>query len=166
MKIEGTLAGVRPEPPSPSGATVGATIALSASLTFAALFVVCPLLWQVMPITTLPAPFPDTHQDAEWVTFFLVFALLLPLAVVASLRLADRIAAGPNGDSFGAVAAVLAAGAGLVVIVTRMSTSPAVGQRPAGPRVFRCALVGRGHHRAPTRRIGSRVALGGGARSA
>ena len=56
-------------------------------------------------------------------TFFLVFALLLPLAVVASLRLADRIAAGPNGDSFGAVAAVLAAGAGLVVIVTRMSTS-------------------------------------------
>jgi hypothetical protein len=126
-------------------APLGPTIALAASLALGAVFVLAPLVWWVMPTTDLPEPFPTHHQDAENLIFILAFAVLLPLGVLASTRIADRIAAGPNGDSLSSTAAALCAGLALVVIVTRVSAELPWGGGPdvlcAGAIVW-CAAGG------------------------
>ena len=110
------------DPPAHRAVTpLGPVIALSVALSLGALFVLGPLLWHVLPVNELPTPFPDNHQDAESVIYFLAFLVLMPLGILGSARISDRITAGPNAATLSAATAVLSAGLALAVIFTRVS---------------------------------------------
>ena len=49
----------------------------------------------------------EQNQDAENLLFLLAFAVVLPAALVLVPRIADRIAAGPNGPGLEALAPLL-----------------------------------------------------------
>jgi len=72
-------------------------------------------------MTELRDPFADQHQDAETLMFMVAFAVLLPLSVIVSARIADRISAGPNHSGFSALCASLGAALAVVLLVTRLS---------------------------------------------
>ena len=83
-------------PSSSAGARLGPEIGLSVSLSIGALLVVAPLVWHLVPVTALPAPLPDHHQDAETLIFIVAFAVLLPMGVFGSAQISNRIAVGPE----------------------------------------------------------------------
>ena len=121
MTIAGPVVEVSPEPAAPARAAAAPIVALGASFIFGALYLLHPLLWQVVPTTPLPPPWVETHQDAEWLTFLVVFAVLLPLGLAAGFRLADRITAGAGAGALEGVAALLSGGAALVVVLARIT---------------------------------------------
>lgn len=102
----------------PARADLPAALALSICAALAASLLAGVVGYLTIPLTELPAPLPDHHNDAETLVFVLSFALFVPLAARYGPRLADRIAAGPNGAALGALAALLAlALVGLTVAV-------------------------------------------------
>ena len=100
---------------------LGAVIALSASISIGATLLVGPILWDLLPVTDLPLGFASHHQDAETLIYLLAFAVLVPLGVLASVRVSDRIAAGPNAGGLSVLTALLTGGLALVVIAARLS---------------------------------------------
>lgn len=86
---------------------LAATLALTASVAVAAFGVLAPLIHWIVPATELPAPFPEQHQDAETLGFLLVFAVLLPISLVAGPRLAIRVARRAGAESLSSIAALL-----------------------------------------------------------
>lgn len=60
------------------------------------------------------------NQSAKSALYVGTFVLLLPAAILAGARLADRIAAGPNGHALGTLAAGLAAALAAVLILIRV----------------------------------------------
>lgn len=106
--IGGTLGASTEASSSPtSRAPFGATLALTISAALGPFLVIAPLALSLIPSTPLPPPIADQHQDAETLLFVLAFAALLPAALIAIPRIADRIAAGPNGGALPALAATL-----------------------------------------------------------
>jgi hypothetical protein len=73
-----------------------------------------------------PVPIPtlgtSQRQDAETALYVLAFFLILPAALVAVPRLADRIARGPNGRALASLAALLAAALAAGVLAVRLSS--------------------------------------------
>lgn len=92
----------------PARADLAAALALSVCAALAAALLAGVVGYLAIPLTRLPAPLPDHHNDAETLVFVLSFALFVPLAARYGPRLADRIAAGPNGAALGALAPLLA----------------------------------------------------------
>ena len=100
-------------------APLGPVIALGVLLALGVLAVLAPILIAVLPGVDLPAPIADQHQNAETLLFVLAFAVLLPLSAIASGRIADRIAAGPNREGIAAAVGALAVGLVLVLLLTK-----------------------------------------------
>ena len=135
MDFEDSAGTARSEATSDIGADgerapVAAVIALSSLLAFGLLLVVAPVLWLLVPITRLPPPFPNHHQDTETMIFVVAFAVLVPLGVLLATLISDRIAAGPNAPAQSALVALLAIGLALVVVVTKLATEFAWGGGP------------------------------------
>ncbi len=72
-----------------------------------------------VPIATLGT---SQRQDAETALYVLAFFLILPAALVAVPRLADRIAKGPSGSALPSVAALLAATLAVGILAVRLSS--------------------------------------------
>lgn len=100
---------------------IGPIVALSVALAIGAFLIIGPLARHLLPVTELPEPFADQHQDAETLMFVVSFAILLPLSVLASSRIADRVANGPNRSGFSALAALLSGSLALVPLFTKLS---------------------------------------------
>ena len=92
---------------STTRAGLAAVLALSVAPALAASLLVGIAGYLVLPLTRLPAPLPDHHQDAETLAFVLSFAVFVPLAGWLGPRLADRVAAGPNAAEASLVGAAL-----------------------------------------------------------
>ncbi len=88
-------------------ADLPAALALSICAALAASLSAGIVAYLTMPLTVLPAPWPSHHNNAETLVFVVSFALLVPLAAHFGPRLADRIAAGPNGAALAALAPLL-----------------------------------------------------------
>ena len=95
-------------------APFGTTVALVVTLAVAAFAVVMPVLMLAIEPVELPAPFPSQNQRAETLAYLLAFAVILPAAIVAGRRLADRVR-----DP--AVPALLVAGLAAAVIAVRLA---------------------------------------------
>jgi hypothetical protein len=95
-------------------APFGTTVALVVTLAVAAFAVVMPFVALAIEPVELPAPFPSQNQRAETLAYLLAFAVILPAAIVAGRRLADRVR-----DP--AVPALLAAGLAAAVIAVRLA---------------------------------------------
>jgi len=106
---------------APAG-DVGTLIALAGLLAIAGFMLLAPIVHALIPVTRLPDPLPDHHQDGETLIFILAFAVLLPLAVWAAGRIAERIAAGPNAAALPALTAALAVLLALALLAARAST--------------------------------------------
>jgi hypothetical protein len=119
-------AGARgPEQPPPSGepasAPLGPIVALSVAIAVGVFLILAPIARHLLPVTELRDPFADQHQDAETLMFVVAFAVLLPLSVIVSARIADRVSTGPNRSGFSALCASLSAALAVVLLVTRLS---------------------------------------------
>jgi hypothetical protein len=90
------------------------TVALVVTLAVAAFAVVMPALMLAIEPVELSGPFPAQNQRAETLAYLLAFAVILPAAVIAGRRLADRSAGDP------ALPALLAAGLAVAVIAVRL----------------------------------------------
>lgn len=89
-------------------ADLSSALALSICPALAASLLAGVVGYLTMPLTELPPPWPAHHNNAETLVFVLAFALFVPLAARYGPRLADRIAAGPNGAALGAIGPLLA----------------------------------------------------------
>ncbi len=99
-----------------------AAAALAAAATVAAMCVLVPLVhWAIAP-KVLPPPLPEQHQSTETLLMVLAFAVVLPLAIVAALRLTPRIAAASGPRAPGAVAAAAVALIVLALFAVRASS--------------------------------------------
>src|SRR4051812_23801715 len=98
-------------------------LALTVTLALAAFLLAMSALLLVDHPTQLPAPLGEQNQDAETALYLVTFAVILPLALVAVPRLADAIAAGPNGASLSALAGLLVASLAATVLGVRLSAS-------------------------------------------
>ncbi len=96
-------------------------VALSVVIAIGLFLLVGPIARHLLPTTELPEPFADQHQDAETLMFVVSFAILLPLSVIASSRIADRVADGPNRAGLPALAASLFGALALVLLFTKLS---------------------------------------------
>lgn len=94
-----------PEATARSG--FAAVLALSISAALAASLLAVDLAYLLLPLTDLPAPFPDHHQNAETLAFVFTFAAIVPIAAALIPRLADRIALRAGADVVAALAASL-----------------------------------------------------------
>ncbi len=101
-------------------APLGVVVALSVALVLAGGLLVAGVLWEVVPPTDLPAPFPDHRQDAETLIFLVTFGVLVPAGVIASLRVTDRIARAGRSASLSARVALLSAALAVLVLGARM----------------------------------------------
>ena len=102
-------------------ASLGPLVALSIVIVIGLLLILAPIARQLLPVTELPAPFVDQHQNAETLIFIVCFAILLPASALVSPRIADRIAAGPNRDGLSALVAALSGGLALALLLTKLS---------------------------------------------
>ena len=73
------------------------TLALSIALGLGVFAVLAAIVTSLSTPTNLPAPLADENQRAETLLYLIAFFAILPAALVIVPRLADRIAAGPNG---------------------------------------------------------------------
>lgn len=96
MSVAASGSGSAPGPAGAVRAGFAASAALSVPAALAAALLAGVAGYLVLPLTELPAPFPDHHQDAETLVFVLSFFAIVPLAAYLGPRLADRLAAGPN----------------------------------------------------------------------
>ncbi len=70
--------------------------------------------------TQLPEFHSEENQAAESALYVLAFALILPIALIAVPRLADRIAAGPNARALSPMAALMVGTLAAALIVARV----------------------------------------------
>jgi hypothetical protein len=101
-----------------------ATLVLTVTLAVGALAVlISAALLVVHPdMSILTNRFGDQqNQSAKTALYLLAFAVVLPAALVAGPRLADRVAAGPNAPGLDALAGLLATG--LVAFIAAVKTS-------------------------------------------
>jgi hypothetical protein len=102
-------------------APFGPTLALTVILAVAGFAVVMPLPLLAIDPVALPPPIPPQNQRAETLVYLLAFAVILPLALVAGRRLADRIGAGGNGSALPALSGLLAAALAAAVGAVRLA---------------------------------------------
>lgn len=98
-----------------------ALIAVAVAIAAGLFLVLGPLARHILPTTELADPFADHHQDAETLVFVVSFAILLPISLIASGRIADRVWRGPNSGGLSALAALLVLGLGLVLLFVKLS---------------------------------------------
>ena len=113
---------------APFVATLVLTVTLACAC-FAAAMAIVMAAAEPVPIATLGT---SQRQDAETALYVLAFFLILPAALVAVPRLADRIARGPNGSAFPSVAALVAATLAVGILAVRLSSVVNAVSRPAG----------------------------------
>jgi hypothetical protein len=104
-------------PHAPFGPTLALTVALAVACFAAALAVV---MWLTTPVLLPPPLNYYENQTAESVLYAVAFALILPLALNAAPRLADTIAAGPNGRALSLLVAILVATLAVSILVARV----------------------------------------------
>ena len=93
-----------------SPASLGPTLALTVTLAIACFVVVMVPVELLVEPTRLPPPLNvEQKQNAETALYLLSFGLILPLALLFVPRLADSIAASPNGPGLSSLTALLAA---------------------------------------------------------
>ncbi|MFN8161879.1 MAG: hypothetical protein U0R52_12640 [Solirubrobacterales bacterium] len=63
------------------------------------------------------------NQDAETLVYLVTVLLLLPAAVLAAPRLADRVAAGPNGSALTALTGLLACALAALLLLVKLSAT-------------------------------------------
>ena len=107
------MAGSEQTPP------LGPALGLIAVLAIGGFLVLMPAIGLVAPATPLPAPFPDQHQRAETATYLVAFLVLLPLAVAAGRRLAQRLVHAGGPTALTLAGAVLAAALGVAVVAVK-----------------------------------------------
>ncbi len=103
------------------GAGLAPVLALTVTLAFGAFLALMGLVLLVnhpVPIPGLPL---EQNQDAETLLYVAAFALILPLALLAGPRLADRIAAGPNSAALDVLTGLLAASLAAVILSVKAS---------------------------------------------
>lgn len=115
------MAGGETTASAPGRAPLGLAVALGAGLAGAALLALIPVVMAAAPVTELPDPLPDHHQDAETLLFVLSFAVLAPLGVAGGSRLADRMAGLLGASGLSALCALLCGGTAAVVILLRIA---------------------------------------------
>jgi hypothetical protein len=110
----------RPPASGSPSAPLGPTVALVVTLGLACFAVVLAVTLLLVAPKTVPGLAPLTQrQNAESTLYLLAFGLILPLALILVPRLADGIAAGPNGDGLSLVAAALIGSLMLSLLVAR-----------------------------------------------
>jgi hypothetical protein len=86
---------------------------------------VVAMLMSLVMLAVEPRPIPgldlSQRQDAETALYLAAFLLILPLALIAGPRLADRIAAGPNAPALSALTAALVSTLAAAVVLVRLS---------------------------------------------
>lgn len=122
VETHATVVGPRPERDSrrdaPGGpATLADAVALTAAAVLGAASMLASVAYLLLPAIELPEPFEDHHQTAETAVFLITLVIVLPLAVSAVPRLADRIAGRSRTAAAGAAAlACVTLAAGLVLV--------------------------------------------------
>ena len=102
-------------------------LALTVALAFAALGLVMPVVMLVaepQPISDLNAAlglYATQRQGAESALYLAAFGVIMPIAIVAVPRLANAIAAGPNGPALPALAGLLLATLAGVIVFVRLT---------------------------------------------
>ena len=91
-------------------------------LAFAAVAIAIGIVLTVDRPTSLGPVLPAQNQDAETRLYLLGYFVILPLAIFAGTRLADRIAAGPNRGGLGLLSGILAVALGGLILGVRVST--------------------------------------------
>jgi hypothetical protein len=86
----------RGEPEAGARAGLAPTLALSLALGLAAFTVLAAIVVSLSTPTPLPPPLGEENQRAETLLYLAAFLVILPGALFAGQRLADRIARGPN----------------------------------------------------------------------
>jgi hypothetical protein len=104
-------------PAAASGAPLGPTLALTLTLAVACFAVLMAAVMLHSTGTSL-GPGQEEHQSAESTVYVIAFGLILPAAVILVPRLADTIAAGPNGGGLSLLTAVLVATLAASILVT------------------------------------------------
>ena len=100
-------------------APLGPTVALTISLAVACFVVALGVVELTSTPHRLPPPYGSENQPAESALYAIGFAVILPLAVIAVPRIADAIAASPNGAGVSFLSALLAATLTGSILVTR-----------------------------------------------
>jgi hypothetical protein len=115
----GGSAGSNPghSPQAPLAPTLALTVVLAVAC-FAAVMAIVMYAANPQPIAGLGT---TQKQDAETALYVIGFAVILPLALIATPRLADVIAAGPNAASLSSLAAAMTGALGAAVLVARLS---------------------------------------------
>jgi hypothetical protein len=104
----------------------GPVLALTVTLAVAAFLVVMPLVVlgahpDQQGLGSFTAFVNQQNQTAKSLLYLVAFLVVLPLAVVLVPRLADTIAAGPNGVALPVLGALLAGSLAVALIVVRLS---------------------------------------------
>ncbi|MDQ6607152.1 MAG: hypothetical protein M3Z06_11475, partial [Actinomycetota bacterium] len=109
------------------GAAYAPTLVLTATLALAGFIVLMSaVLLVVHPAGgagALAAQVILQKQSAKTALYLASFLLVLPLALIAGPRLADKLAAGPGASSLAALAAALAGTLAATIIAVRLSAS-------------------------------------------
>lgn len=116
-----TLPGLAPaEHPEP----LIATVALTVTAALGCMLVLIPVAILIHPSTRLPgvlANLGDQNQTVKTTLYLVAFLVVVPGSLAVVPRVVERLQAGPNGGALGLLAAILAAGLGLAIIVGRVS---------------------------------------------
>jgi hypothetical protein len=110
--------GSRPLIHAPLGPTLTLTLTLAAACFLVAMAAVLSVLHP--PAGVLSTIYIRQNQSAKTGLYVGAFVALLPLAVVAVPRLADRISSGANASALGPLVAALAASLALVIVLVRV----------------------------------------------
>jgi hypothetical protein len=90
-------------------------------LALAAVAIAIGIVLTVDRPTSLGPVLPAQNQDAETRLYLLGYFVILPLAIVAGARLADRIASGPNRAGLGLLTGILAVTLSGLILAVRVS---------------------------------------------
>jgi hypothetical protein len=101
-------------------APLGPTLALTVTLALACFAIALALVMLLSTPTQLPAFHAEENQHAESALYVIAFAVILPVALITVPRLADEIAAGPNGIALSLLSASLVATLAISIIVARV----------------------------------------------
>jgi hypothetical protein len=101
------------------GAPLGPTVALTMAVAVGLFIVALGLVMIPTSPTPLAPPFPPQQQNLESALYVLAFAVILPAALFFVPRLADAIAAGPNGRGLSLLSAVLVGTLAALIIALR-----------------------------------------------
>jgi hypothetical protein len=120
-------------PPTGARAPLGPTLALTMALAVGVFVVVVGLILIPTSPTPLAPPLAPQEQTEESALFGLAFFLILPAALIIVPRLADAIAATPNGRAFSALTGALVGALAISILVLRAL--------PDGGTVIQAAII-------------------------